>query len=441
LETGWVALFAALTLLATSARALDRTKGAPPQNGGDWLTIDEPGLIAAGIRKLEGQRLTLYTDLPSSPEVDALCRVFDAAFPQWCQYFGVAPENQVWHMRGFLIGDRDRFRALGLLPPWLPPFSNGFSVGDVLWLYDQPSGYYRRHLLLHEGTHGFVRAFFADNAPPWYNEGLAELLGTHHWDGQNLRLAYNPQSPDEVPMWGRVKIVQDAVQAGQGLTLEQVLAFGPTAHREIGPYGWCWALTVLLDGDPRFRDRFRALPRYLNRPDFTQQFQHLFAADWRLLQMEWLLFTHNIEYGYSFQAEALDLRPGVPLPPAGAAYPVAAHRGWQNTGYRLEAGKSYLFTAQGRYTIAHDGGEWVCEPNGATIRYHRGKPLGIVLAAVVGHDSLPDSPGGLLHPAVLGSSIVWSPPTSGTLFLRINDSPAELGDNSGMANVFIRPRE
>ncbi|MGQ9915239.1 MAG: hypothetical protein ACUVQQ_12930 [Thermogutta sp.] len=438
----FAALFVALLLPAASARAMDRTKGDPPSPAGqDLVVIDEPKLLAAGIRKLEGRHLTLYTDLPASPEVDALCRVFDAAFPQWCRYFGVLGANDAWRMRGFLIADRERFRKLGLLPPQLPPFANGYSLGDILWLYEQPSDYYRRHLLLHEGTHGFVRAFFGERAPPWYNEGIAELLGTHRWDGNTLTLAYTPRSSDEVPMWGRVKIVRDAVREGRGLRLEQVLAFGPTAHREIEPYGWCWAWTALLDGDPRFRDRFRALPGYLNRPDFTQQFERLYAADWRLLQWEWLLFTHNIEYGYSFEAEALDLRPGVPLPSAGAAYSVAAHRGWQNTGYRLEAGKTYRLTAQGRYTVCRQGGDWISEPDGVTIRYHRGRPLGMLLAAVDSPDVPPDPSRGFLDPVAVGSACQWSPPVSGTLFLRINDSPAELSDNSGAATVFIRPVE
>lgn len=437
-----VALLAVLVWSASFASATDRSKGnPPPSTGQDWVTIDEPKLLAAGIRRLEGRHLTLYTDLPSSPETDSLGRVFDAAFPQWCRYFGMEGVNDAWRMRGFLIADRRRFRALGLLPDRLPPFANGYSVGDMLWLYEQPSDYYRRHLLLHEGTHGFVRAFFGENAPPWYNEGIAELLGTHLWDGNTLTLAYTPRSPEEAPMWGRVKIVRDAVREGRGLTLEQVLAFGPTAHREVEPYGWCWALTALLDGDPRFRERFRSLPRYLNRPDFAQQFERLIAPDRRLLQTEWLLLTHNIEYGYSFEAEALDLQPGVPLPTGGARYSVASHRGWQNTGYRVEAGKTYRLTAQGRYTIARDGGDWLCEPDGVTIRYHRGKPLGMLLAAVDAPDFTTDQPGGLLDPVAVGSRCDWSPPASGTLFLRINDSPAELGDNTGSVNVFIRPDE
>src|SRR5690606_32755907 len=42
--------------------------------------VDDAAVRAAGIRKLEGRRVTLYTDLPSQPEVDDLPDAFDAAF-------------------------------------------------------------------------------------------------------------------------------------------------------------------------------------------------------------------------------------------------------------------------------------------------------------------------------------------------------------------------
>ena len=61
---------------------------------------------------------------------------------------------------------------------------------------------------------------------------------------------------------------------------------------------------------------------------------------------------------------------------------VAADRGWQNSGLRLEAGVSYRLTAAGRYQVAKTTKVWWCEPGGVSIRYYRGRPLGILLAAV-----------------------------------------------------------
>ena len=91
--------------------------------------IDEGRTSAAGIRKLEGKHLTLYTDLPSAPEVDELPTVFDLAVEPWCEYFRVDPKSaENWKMRGFLMDRRGRFEAIGLLPENLPPFLHGYAM-------------------------------------------------------------------------------------------------------------------------------------------------------------------------------------------------------------------------------------------------------------------------------------------------------------------------
>src|SRR5262249_14224219 len=147
---------------------------------------------------------TLYTDLPSSLAVDELPGVFDQAFLQWCAYFGIDEKDHAdWRMTGYLIKDKVRFTAAGLLPDDLPPFLNGYCRGHEIWVYNQPSGnqtsdYYRRHLLLHEGTHGFMFTVLRGCGPPWYSEGMAELLATHRWADGRLQLNRFPSSPAEV---------------------------------------------------------------------------------------------------------------------------------------------------------------------------------------------------------------------------------------------------
>ena len=59
---------------------------------------------------------------------------------------------------------------------------------------------------------------------------------------------------------------------------------------------------------------------------------------------------------------------------------VAADRGWQSSGVRVDAGKSYRLRAAGRYQVADRPQPWPCEPGGVSIRYYRGRPLGILLA-------------------------------------------------------------
>ena len=87
---------------------------------------------------------------------------------------------------------RERFESAGLVSPELPQFPNGWAQGDQLWFFDQTSVYYRRHLLLHEGTHAFMAALASGTGPPWFSEGMAELLATHRWQDGQLTLNFFP---------------------------------------------------------------------------------------------------------------------------------------------------------------------------------------------------------------------------------------------------------
>ena len=116
------------------------------------------------------------------------------------------------------------------------------------------------------------------------------------------------------------------------------------------------------------------------------------------------------------------------------AVTVAADRGWQNTGLRLEQGARYRLTASGRYQVADQPQVWWCEPGGVSIRYYHGRPLGMLLAAV--RDSN-DGSDGFLRPLAVGLAAELTSPEGGTLYLRINDSAAELHDNAGELMVEV----
>jgi hypothetical protein len=426
------------------------------------LAIDDAKAEAAGIRKLPGKRLTLYTDL-TGKEIDALPDIFEQAFPQWCKYFHVSERDLPdWHMTGFLMKDKDRFVAAELLPKDLPPFAHGFSKGDTLWIYDQPSDYYRRHLLLHEGVHGFMNTVLGRCGPPWYMEGIAEFLGTHRLQDGRLTLGYMPQNRAETPEWGRIRIIQDAVAAGKTLPLPQVIDFPADRRSETEYYAWCWALATLLDRHPRYQERFRELVEHVREADFNKRFFQSFSADWQALCEEWQLMMANLEYGDDVPRSAVDFSPAkLSLRPLGEesvrAVTIAADRGWQNTGLHLEAGVAYHLTASGRYQVAigsplplgegqgvravetsHHPKIWWSEPGGVSIRYYQGRPLGILLAAVRPDQPPQGSVSALLHPTVIGLGATLTPTESGTLFLKINDSSGELSDNAGTLNVELR---
>jgi hypothetical protein len=399
--------------------------------------IDDARVAAAGIRKLSGKRLTLYTDVPHSSAVDELPLVFDAAFPQWCDLLGIdASRHDSWHMRGFLMIDRARFEAVDLCSKEIPQFLNGYTRRHEFWWYNQASDYYRRHLMLHEGTHGIMFTLQRSGGTAWYMEGVAELLATHRWHEGKLTLAYFPQSPGEVPKLGRIEIIQHDVQNETGFSLREVLDLKNAAFSKVEPYAWTWATASFLYEHPRYRDRFRQLMRVRAGDDFNDKLRQAYTDDSRALAVEWQVFIADLAHGYDFDRTKLDLADGKSIAVGQSVNAtIAADRGWQNTGVLVEAGKRYTLTASGRYQLATAPKPWISDPNGVTIRYHRGLPLG-TLVAVVNSES---SEGGssLVKPDVIGTGTTLVPKATGTLFLKINDSPGELPDNVGSATVVI----
>jgi hypothetical protein len=411
---------------------------APPR------PVDERRAAAAGIHKISGHHLDLYTDVPGDPEIARLPAIFDQAVPQWADYFGVERiKTANWRARAYLIADRSRFEALGLMPADHEEFVNGISLGSELWFYDQPTAYYRRHLLLHEGTHLFMTAFLGGCGPGWYMEGMAELLATHRLDEKTGRLTLRimPRDRSEVPMLGRIKLIRDAVEAGRPLSFPAVMQIDNREQLGNAAYAWCWAAAKFLDSHPRYRRRFRQLKHHVSDEKFNDVVRREYADDWADLAVEWRAYVAALEHGYDFQWMAIDFERGEPLADNTPDVTIAADRGWQSSGVWLEAGVAYRISAAGRYQIAVEQLDGVaralpCEPGGVTIEYHDGKPLGILLGAIDSRSNHGEV-GSFAHPTVIGLHATIRPPASGTLYLRVNDSAGALDDNRGTLMVTI----
>jgi hypothetical protein len=406
-------------------------------------TASDAQLRSSGIRTLTGRHLVLLTDLESDPEIERLPAIFDEAVSQWADYFDIGrAKTDDWQVRAHLIGDRRRFDALELMPATNDKFTNGISINDQLWLYDQPTAYYRRHLLLHEGTHAFMARFLGGCGPGWYMEGMAELLATHRLDAETGKLALGimPKNRDEVPMLGRIKLIRDAIDADRVLTLPQVMQIDNREQLGNESYAWTWAAAKFLDAHPRYRGRFRRLRKHVLDPAFNSITRREFKADWAEVTAEWQAFVVALDHGYDFERMAIDFTRGRPLAEEPARATIQADRGWQSAGVRLEAGKSYRISASGRYQIAADQVNgavraWPCEPGGITIEYHDGRPLGMLLGAIVGREDQAEA--SFAKPLAVGLGTTIKAGASGTLYLRVNDSAAALHDNRGTLTVTV----
>ncbi len=400
---------------------------------------DDTALAASGIRKVSGQHLDLYTDLPPQPGVDELPAVFDQAIPLWASYFDVELWRLAnWRVTAYLIEDKQRFSRYGLIPDDLPEFLHGFQRGDELWFYEQPSDYYRRHLLLHEGTHAFMREWLGGAGPPWYMEGIAEIVATHRWSRQKLELGYFPADKREVAHWGRIKLVKDELAAGRAPNLTEIMQYRPQEFFQVKAYSWCWAACSFFERHPLTSKEFQRLQKNVTLPghEFSRRFVASLAKDKSKVRVAWQLFLHHLDYGYDVAADRIEYRDLQPLPTGLVTVRINAARGWQSTGYRLRAGKSYRLTARGRYQVGQAPKPWWCEPQGVTIEYHQGEPLGKLLAAV-DDESHPQPVSPLVQPVAVGRDHVLRCEHDGTLFLRINEAAGNLGDNRGWMSVKI----
>ncbi len=413
-----------------------------------WLVVCSPAAgvddppapgAKAAIRRLESRHLVLDTDLPPGDGIDALPGYFDQAFPQWCAYFDVdAAKHADWRAHARIMRAPERFRAAGLLPDDLPEFKSGYTRGPQLWLLDQASPYYRRHLLLHEGTHAFMYELVGSACPPWYFEGVAELLATHRLEDGRLVLNSFPRAADEVPKLGRIEMIEAAVAAGRLKTLDEIFAYGNQAHEHNEPYAWCWAAAAFFDGNPRYQAAFRRLAHAAGEADFSRHVAQTLGDDSRRLAQDWQAFIGSLDYGFDFRRMQVDWRPGKPLAGAEADVEVAADRGWQSSGVELPPGR-YRLTATGRYQVADRPRTWPCEPGGVTIRYYRGRPLGMLLAVVHPHEGSGAS-NGFLKPVGVGSGAMLEIERPSTLYFRINESPGSPGRQRRLARRDNRTR-
>jgi hypothetical protein len=399
----------------------------------------------SGIARYESTHLLLYTDI--DPQVArTLPPLMDQAYDALEAYFGPLPPDRrgaEYQMTGYIMADVERFRAAGMLPQAaLDLLVHGIHRGSEFWMNNQEYDYYLRHLMIHEGTHCFMTVLNGPRPPAWYMEGMAEYIGTHRIDADGHAVfGVMPDEPVHFVGFGRVEMLREEVAAGRLRGAAGVLALVGNdfmkSRRE--PYAWSWAFCKFLDAHPRYQARFRALRGQLLDPGFSHRVEEQFAPDFDVLAAEWELFVRNLEYGFDIARAAVDFRRGAPLPAGGAATaPVHANAGWQSTGVLLDAGVTYALTAAGEISLAREPRPWISQPQGVSIRYADGLPLGRVVAAIQSESPPgPNGAGALWYTIDVGRATELTPADSGTLYLRVNDAWSELADNEGAYTIEV----
>lgn len=421
--------------------------------------VDEAAIKAAGIQKLSGKHLDLYTDVRDD-SIKELVDVFDKSVSQWCQIFDVKPEKAAkWRMRVFLVADSKNtknFQRAGVMPNDLPLFLAGFQRDHDFWLFLQPSEYYTRHLLIHEGTHAFMQWFLNGYGAPWYSEGVAELVGFHSWKDSNLKLKYRARDRVEADGCARVRRLKRDWDANNLMSLGDVLAIPPKAFLDVRFYAWSWAGCDFFSRHPKTKKAFQSLKQNasIHPTEFNVQFQKLIRPDWVELQRDWLLFLSEAEYGYEVERGLMTEAKSA----GGSKFEIKTNYSWQTTSVQVKKGDRFKISSKGEFkigphpfaflnmnrgmedeTLLSSKKPWRCQSNGITIDYYRKQPLGMLIGGVFNPaEATPHAQlKGLIdfQPIGLSREIVAS--QDGVLCLRINESPAHLGDNEGVLHVVI----
>jgi hypothetical protein len=397
-----------------------------------------------GFKRWEQGRLTLITDLPIDDELRAWPEVLDQAIAAWTQQWRLdASHSQSWRLTAYLIGDRKRFLESGL-EAQIPSFEDGYQMRDTVFLIEQPSVYYRRHLFLHEATHWAMYRGFGGAGSPWYMEGMADLYGTHRWKDRKLSLGIVPNSPTEVPQWGRFKRLKDMLSRDEVPTLKQIVSYSNDSVNRMDRYVWSWAACLFFANHPRYREAFAAAsePPLDYSMRVSQRLLQSLDASWPWVVAEWNGFLSDFDFGCdpsSSMPLLEDTRWNTIESGETIRCNVLATKGWQPTGIRVRAGQSLQITAEGscQIGIGSNGRQWTSEPQGVTVRYHAQQPLGRLMATII---PLPDGEQTRLwQSTAIGRSADLTIESEGLLLLKINDTPGGLEDNHGSYQVAINP--
>lgn len=402
-----------------------------------------------GLNMVESKHLRIYSDLPLK-EITSLPAIIDQAYDSWLDYFGPLPENREgteFQITGYVMEDVERFRNAGLIPDRFSVLGNGRHLGAEFWMPVPEPGYYRRHLLIHEATHCYMMYLPRTSAPVWYLEGMAELFATHHQEESGeCHFRVFPDSTEKFPGLGRIELVQREIEKSGLKTLLELDQLEVTGFQNVTSYAWAWAFCAFLDQHPEYQSRFQQMGRdYLLEVPLNDLIRKEFnGEELRQLNQAWLAYVNEIEYGLEVADMVIPFQPGSSLEAeANASLEIHADQYWQSTKWKLQEGRSYRLSAEGEFTLADQPKPWLSQANGISFQYYQGFPVGRLLGAIV-PDSKP-SPGQpytkhdhcFARPASFGNDIVFKAPYSGTLYLRLNEAPTNLSDNSGSVQVTI----
>jgi hypothetical protein len=395
---------------------------------------------APGIKRFSKNQWTVLTDLPIDQEIESWPSILDQAMATWCQKWSIDPAvAKSWPLTIHCMGDRKIFEQAGLLDG-VPSFEDGFQQADRVFLVEQPSNYYRRHLLLHEATHWIMYRAFGGGGAPWFMEGMAELQGTHRLENNLLSLAIIPDAPESVPHWGRFKKLSDSIATNGVPKLKRILYYGNDRQDRMDRYCWSWAACVFLCNHPVYWPYLQksSTPPLDYSLKLSEQLEKSLADRWDYVERDWKLFVDEFGWGYQPNSDLICLEESIrsidsPLTRQ-FTMQLDATKGWQLVRFPFKQGQGAEITTQGSYVVHVRNQEaWESTPEGLTYQYHRHIPMGKLIGGFLSVDN--EQPFEIFQ---VGTRHDFKASSDGWLLLKINEPVGNRRDNSGSLKIQLQ---
>lgn len=417
----------------------------------DRPELDRTELAQHGLHVLESRRLILVTDVPLA-DVKHLPPLADALFDELERQLGpLSPDNAKsdFQVTGFVIDAKERFQKAGVMPSEEFQFQHGRHLGYQFWMNNQNLDYRRRHLMLHEFVHCFLMCEHGmqDIPPLWYTEGIAEFFATHSMEVEISRSRFGilPPSPRDFEGWLPVTEIRRGLKVAHSLAPEsdlnwslEILRHPPSSSFTTNmQYAQAWSLVWLLRNHPELQPYLANFKHVRTREEFLEAERTIPADIQERLAVVWPLYLTSLVEGM----DPVRSLPAIKTPPPqlltaenpSTTVNIAADRGWQPAGIKLQTGQQIEITCSGRYAVHDQPRPWISEPQGITIDYYQSRPIGEVTAMLV---SL--SPTYTPQQIPVGRGLQLTATDNCELWLQINDSPASRKENSGTAEVQIQ---
>ena len=197
----------------------------------------------------------------------------------------------------------------------------------------------------------------------------------------------------------------------------------------------CW----FLHTHPDYRDSFRELRQVRTQRELITTAARIREQHQPKISVDWLLFMESLREGFDTQRswpKHSDLTTAAETPGTGPRkLQLAADRSWQDSGIRLKAGDAVEVTCTGSFAVNDTPRPWVSEPQGVSVEYFRGLPLGRVVAVLTGLDGQYIS-----RRISIGRQATIKTPVACRLWLQVNDNSSSRANNSGFVDVTIQSR-